>query len=140
MSIGSARPMEDAARIAFYDLITWLEADYGIERLNQETRRWLRKERECPPTMLFPTEGPIWSRHYSYETDESDCQMLAEVLERLGARRMVVSHTVQEEGITSACQEMVWRIDVGLSAHYGGKLEVLEIRDGQIRTLESAQE
>ena len=25
--------MEDAARIAFYDLVTWLEADYGIERL-----------------------------------------------------------------------------------------------------------
>ena len=33
MAIGSARPMEDAARIAFYELVTWLEADYGIERL-----------------------------------------------------------------------------------------------------------
>ncbi len=109
--------------------------DYGLERLNQETRQWLRKERECPPTMLFPTEGPIWSRHYSHETDESDCQMLAEVLERLNARRMVVGHTVQDEGISSACQEMIWRIDVGLSAHYGGDLEILEIRDGQIRTL-----
>jgi acetamidase/formamidase len=33
MSIGSARPMEDAARIAFYDLITWLSEDYGFERI-----------------------------------------------------------------------------------------------------------
>jgi acetamidase/formamidase len=33
MSIGSARPMEDAARIAFYDLVTWLASDYGFERL-----------------------------------------------------------------------------------------------------------
>jgi acetamidase/formamidase len=33
MSIGSARPMEDAARIAFYDLVTWLATDYGFERL-----------------------------------------------------------------------------------------------------------
>lgn len=33
MAIGNARPMEDAARIAFYELILWLEADYGIERL-----------------------------------------------------------------------------------------------------------
>ena len=33
MAIGSARPMEDAARIAFYELVMWLEADYGIERL-----------------------------------------------------------------------------------------------------------
>ncbi len=33
MAIGSARPMEDAARIAFYELILWLESDYGLERL-----------------------------------------------------------------------------------------------------------
>ena len=33
MSIGSARPMEDAARIAFYDLVTWLSADYGFDRI-----------------------------------------------------------------------------------------------------------
>jgi len=33
MAVGSARPMEDAARIAFYELVMWLEADYGIERL-----------------------------------------------------------------------------------------------------------
>ncbi|MCI0775360.1 MAG: acetamidase, partial [Chloroflexi bacterium] len=33
MSVGSARPMEDAARIAFYDLVTWLASDYGFEKL-----------------------------------------------------------------------------------------------------------
>lgn len=33
MSVGSARPMEDAARIAFYDLVTWLASDYGFERM-----------------------------------------------------------------------------------------------------------
>ena len=33
MTIGSARPMEDAARIAFYELVMWLETDYGMERL-----------------------------------------------------------------------------------------------------------
>jgi acetamidase/formamidase len=33
MTIGSARPMEDAARIAFYELVMWLESEYGIERL-----------------------------------------------------------------------------------------------------------
>ena len=31
MSVGSARPMEDAARIAYRDLIRWLVADYGFE-------------------------------------------------------------------------------------------------------------
>ena len=33
MTIGSARPMEDAARIAFYELVMWLESEHGIERL-----------------------------------------------------------------------------------------------------------
>lgn len=31
MSIGSARPMEDAARMAYRDLIRWLVADYGYD-------------------------------------------------------------------------------------------------------------
>ena len=33
MAVGSARPMEDAARIAFYELILWLEQDFGIDRI-----------------------------------------------------------------------------------------------------------
>lgn len=33
MAIGSAKPMEDAARIAFTELILWLERDYGFDRL-----------------------------------------------------------------------------------------------------------
>lgn len=31
MSLGSARPMEDAARMAYRDLIRWMVADYGFE-------------------------------------------------------------------------------------------------------------
>jgi acetamidase/formamidase len=31
MSVGSARPMEDAARMAYRDLVRWLAADYGFE-------------------------------------------------------------------------------------------------------------
>lgn len=33
MSFGSARPMEDAAQIAYHDLLLWLEEDYGMDRL-----------------------------------------------------------------------------------------------------------
>jgi amidase len=32
MTVGSARPMEDAARIAWSELIKWLEADHGFDR------------------------------------------------------------------------------------------------------------
>lgn len=33
MTIGSARPMEDVARMAFYELVRWIEDDYSLERL-----------------------------------------------------------------------------------------------------------
>ena len=31
MTIGSTRPMEDAARIAYRELVNWLVADYGFD-------------------------------------------------------------------------------------------------------------
>jgi acetamidase/formamidase len=34
MVVGSARPMEDAARIANTELVLWLEAEYGYDRLD----------------------------------------------------------------------------------------------------------
>ena len=34
MVVGSARPMEDAARIAYAELVEWLAADHGYERLD----------------------------------------------------------------------------------------------------------
>lgn len=34
MTVGSARPMEDAARIAYAELVEWIATDYGFERLD----------------------------------------------------------------------------------------------------------
>jgi hypothetical protein len=34
MSAGSARPLEDAFRIAQLDLVQWLSADYGLDQLD----------------------------------------------------------------------------------------------------------
>jgi hypothetical protein len=110
-------------------------AEYGIERLNQESRMWIRRESECPPDVLLAEDGPVWSRHYSDEPDEADCRLLEETLDMLGADRMVVGHTVQDDGINSACECKVWRIDVGLSAPYGGSPAALEIGNGEVRVL-----
>ena len=33
-TVGSARPMEDAARIAYREVVAWLEADFGYDRLD----------------------------------------------------------------------------------------------------------
>lgn len=34
MTIGSARPMEDAARIAYRELCRWMAADYGFDEID----------------------------------------------------------------------------------------------------------
>lgn len=110
-------------------------AEYGVERLNQESREWLRGERSGPPDLLLDRDGPVWSRHYSKDTDEDDCRLLSEALARLGASRMVVGHTVQKDQVTSGCDGRVWRIDVGMSRHYGGTPAALEIAAGEVRVL-----
>jgi hypothetical protein len=110
--------------------------DYGIERLNQEARAWIRKDRQYPPDILLAADGPVWSRHYSDDPDTDDCRLLEEVLGDLGARRMVVGHTVSRDGISPACEDKVWRIDVGMARHYGGIPAVLELHNGEARVIE----
>ena len=112
--------------------------DYGIERLNQETRQWIRGDEPCPPGVLLDRDGPVWSRHFSDQPDTEDCRLLETALERLGAERMVVGHTVQKDGISSACDGRVWRVDVGMAAHYGGQAAVLELANGEARILDQS--
>jgi hypothetical protein len=108
--------------------------EYGIERLNADLRAWMLGEGPCPEG-IHDRNSVTWTRTFSLEVDDEDCPVLAGVLERLGAKRLIVGHTVQEEGINSYCQGSVWCIDVGMSAHYGGTLQALEIRGDSVRVL-----
>ncbi|MCG6957717.1 MAG: metallophosphoesterase [Gemmatimonadetes bacterium] len=107
---------------------------YGIDKINQETRAWLRGERDFP-AILEGSGSPEWLRLYSQSPDSAACEELAWVLKEMGARRLVMGHTVQEDGISSACDGLAWRIDVGMSAAYGGSVEVLEIVGDSVRVL-----
>jgi len=111
-----------------------MHLDYGLDRLNREVRDWLLGLGE-PPAFIHTRESPTWTRNYSDEPDSDDCMQLAEVLERLGAKRMIVGHTVQEDGITPLCDSRVWCIDAGMSEYYGSRVEVLEIDGDRIRIL-----
>lgn len=112
---------------------------YGIERMNREVSAWMNGEaREVSPAVVGD-DGPIWLRRYSAQTGADDCKVLKETLGLLGAKRMIVGHTPQREGITSACEEQVWRIDVGLAKHYDGKIQVLEIKGDTVKTLTGAR-
>ncbi len=102
-------------------------AAHGIERINAEIRAWLRGDAP-PPPWVRGADSPTWTRVYSTEVGAEACATLTQALATVGARRMIVGHSVHRQGVTSYCDGRVWAIDVGLGKAYGGPMEVLEIR------------
>ncbi|MEC8052450.1 MAG: metallophosphoesterase [Myxococcota bacterium] len=107
----------------------------GLENINAAIQQWMKGYR-AKPSVLSGDESPIWSRKFSRDTGRSDCLYLEQVLDAVGVSRMVVAHTVQPDGITSACNGQVWRVDVGMSAHYGGQEAGLEILGDYVQPIE----
>ena len=113
---------------------------YGLERINEQARRWMNGGSLDPPPELTDKDSPVWTRRYADgELSAKLCAEVDRVLEKLDVDRMVVGHTIQKSGITSACDERVWRIDVGLSRYYGGSTAALEIQAGQARALTASR-
>jgi hypothetical protein len=101
-----------------------------VDEVNLTSRCWLDGQAggaDEPPIALVSDTSPVWTREYGMP--EVACEQVDTALALLGARRMVVGHTVQQSGISAACDGKLWRIDVGLAQLYGGPIEVLEIED-----------
>jgi len=106
----------------------------GIDTINAAVQAWMRGEGE-EPDQVQGDESLVWSRHYSQDPDSQDCKDLAAALAVLGAQRMVVGHTVHDTA-NPACDDMVWRIDVGMSDYYGGEPAALEIVGDEVTAIE----
>ncbi|KAK9087931.1 hypothetical protein Syun_030325 [Stephania yunnanensis] len=107
---------------------------YGLDRINVEVREWmcgLRGGRS--PGFARGSDSVVWLRRYSEEKERNcDCLGLEEALRAIpGAKRMVMGHTIQENGINGVCGDRAIRIDVGMSKGcVDGVPEVLEIVEG----------
>ncbi len=100
--------------------------DFGLPKINRQTQQWMRGERDEMPSILSGDDAPIWTRLYSDEDVEPDCDTLTDTLELLDLERLVIGHTVHPQ-VNPACDGRVWRIDVGMSAYYGGIPMAVEI-------------
>ena len=101
--------------------------DAGLHTINQQASAWMMGQGSEPPMAAMDSDAITWLRDYSDgPVSEEHCATLEAVLTSLGASRLIVGHTVQDT-INSACDGQVWRIDVGISEHYGSTLEALEI-------------
>lgn len=104
---------------------------YGLERLNDEVRDWIRGLSErVESRMVRGADSVVWLRSFSNKlVKDGDCSILEHVLATIpGARRMIMGHTIQEDGISVACGGRAIRVDVGMSKLCGDRFpEVLEI-------------
>jgi hypothetical protein len=110
-----------------------------IEATNRFARCWLAGQGE-QPDVLSAEDGPVWSRVFA--SDQPDCDALARSLKAASASRMVIAHTVQPAGVSSACDGRVWRIDVGLASIYGGPTQALaidQVQSGDAGATEAVQ-
>ena len=110
-------------------------ASKGLETINADVQAWIRGEAEEPDDWTHSDSSPVWTRIYSDETGKAECAQLEEALQTLGAARMVVGHTVQDEA-NPACDDKVWRMDVGMADYYGGSPAALLITGDTVTLLE----
>ncbi|KAJ9083084.1 hypothetical protein DSO57_1038243 [Entomophthora muscae] len=105
----------------------------GADKLNTKARKYLKNgsSKELKEHGLFQkdTDGPLWYRGFYKNPGKEACSELQEVLKNMGARRMVMGHTITEsKKIESHCHGQAYFIDVGISSFYeDGSLAALEL-------------
>ena len=109
-------------------------APMGCAAINDRVRRELTndldKTRAAPQASLTArVDGPLWYRGLAQEP-ESFAPQVGEILSALGARAIVVGHTVATSGrITTRFDGRVIQIDTGMQPAYvqGGRASALDI-------------
>ncbi len=103
-----------------------------------ELNRWIRQDLfpGNPPGGGMNNAGPLWFRGYARDPEPQWSRGLAEVLQRFGARRMVMGHTTTDDGrIRVRFGGQAVFIDTGLSKGYGGHLAALELRGDRLTAI-----
>jgi hypothetical protein len=117
-------------------------AALGCEEVNARVRREVNedvaKTKESPLSTLAAGEnGPLWYRGLAKDDESILAPMVEQVLRSLGARAIVVGHSVTGTGrIQARFGGRVVGIDVGMGDLYGKNLAALEVAaDGSLTAL-----
>eukprot|EP01083_Nonionella_stella_P085493 237102_1 len=109
-------------------------AKLGADGLNAEFHRAIRADPMAP---ILNPPGPLWTRRYT-SAGGHHCDELKEVLDMLGAKRMVVGHTPQWQTLRPGvkCDHSLYAVDVAMSewmskSNRDKAVAVFEVVDGQ---------
>lgn len=125
-TVSVLRKQQYSAVFAHGGLLGKQTADYSVHhsstlhQINHTIATWVREGDangvRTPPADARGKESILWSRHFSRENEESDCEALQAALSPLQASRLHVGHTIQKKGINAACDGAIVRADAGMSA------------------------
>ena len=117
-------------------------ASYTVEELNEATALAMTAQTQDRSAIINDQLGPHWYRglhrapgevvHFAGLGPLTIEEELDLILESFGVNRIVVGHTPSLEGIVTAHDDRVIRIDTGMSAYYGGVISFLEITEDGI--------
>jgi hypothetical protein len=76
------------------------------------------------PRWIESAEGVFWTREPPDATNANGgCEKIKQIVDFLDAKRLVIGHTVQPEGMRSLCDGYLVLIDSGMSYAYGGRMK-----------------
>ena len=106
----------------------------GVASINQQ----IRNELFGGPRTMSGAEGPLWFRGYVQANESVACPLLDKALSQLAAKRMIVGHTTQRDGvIRTRCGGKIVVIDIGIADHYGANYGFWESINGDSRAVYS---
>lgn len=108
-------------------------AEGGIDALNARFARAMGGKDEHvavnKDTALFGQNGPFWTRAFVWKAERAACAAVRDTLAAVGAHRMVIGHTPQDQVLTR-CGGQLHVIDTGISRAYAGRATAWECRSG----------
>ena len=111
-------------------------AGVPLKELNGTIRRELMDSGEkFPAGMTVDSEGPLWYRGLAQHDEATEAAHLEAVLGGLGAKRIVMGHTVTDGTVIPRFGGRALLIDVGMAEPYGHRSACLVIEGGALSTI-----
>lgn len=105
---------------------------FSLQSLTEQVIEGLESFDPAIESIVTDPLGPLWYRGMATEDEEGVfSQTLGNILERYGARRVVIGHTPTGGMVWPRFDGRVVANDTGIAAHYGSHIGILELTAGQ---------
>ena len=106
-------------------------AKFSVRKFNDEVSKELKDFSKLEGGVVMDQEGPLWYRGLAQDDENQLAGHVKSVLERLGAKYIVIAHTPTKGMVMPRFDGKVLMIDVGLSDVYGAHSACLVVEDGK---------